>query len=117
MDKKKYTPGITQRFLLICDEVIHEGQAKNRSAFAKSVGEHQQNLSMMEKGTRAPTLEQIAIACKIYGYSANWVMLNIGEKKLKVKEQQSTEERLSNLEAEVSRISRTLKRRKDLMAV
>lgn len=108
--EKKYTPGITQRFLLIIDEVILDGQAKNRSSFAKSVGEHQQNLSLMEKGTRSPTLEQIAIACKLYGYSANWLILNLGEKKLKETEQKTTEERISNLEAQVSKINRRLKK-------
>lgn len=106
MDKHQ----ITERFLMILNEAIKEGQTKNKSTFAKSVGEHQQNLSLMEKGARAPTLEQIAIACKTYGYAPNWLILGIGAKRLKPNDQKTTEERLSNLEWEVSRLKRVTAR-------
>lgn len=111
MDKKQYTGDITKRFLLLCDEVIREGHTRNKSTFAKSVGEYQQNLALMEKGTRSPTLEHIAAACKLYGYSANWVVLNLGEKKLKAQEQKPLDERVSFLESEVARITRVLKKK------
>jgi hypothetical protein len=113
---KEFTEGITQRFLQLCSEVIREGVVNNRKDFATSVGEHQQNLSLMDKGTRAPTLEQIVNACKKYGYSANWLMLNQGAKKIKteIKKTRFTpatmEERVHSLETEVARLDRNLKR-------
>lgn len=106
---KLYTPAITKRFLLIMDEVIRDRKCENRTAFAKSVGEHQQNLPAMENGTRAPTLEQIATACRIYGYSPTWLILGTSEKKMSAKDEKTTDERLSELEAEVVRIKRLIK--------
>jgi hypothetical protein len=110
--KKQHTKNITHRFLQICAEVIQEGHVNNRKEFAESVGEHQQNLSRMDKGTRSPTLEQIATACLKYGYSANWVMLNMGMKKLtkEKKETGTIDQRINNLETEVARITRSLLR-------
>lgn len=112
--KKQHTKSITQRFLQICSEVIQEGKVSNKTDFADSVGEHQQNLSQMEKGKRAPTLEQIATACKKYGYSANWLILNQGLKKVNkdiVKRDTLTvEHRVNNLETEVAKLNRQISR-------
>lgn len=108
---KPHTRGITNRFLQVCAEVIQEGHTDNRKTFAESVGEHQQNLSLMEKGRRAPTLEQIVTACKKYGYSANWLVLNMGQKKLSETVKGSVgsiEQRVNNLETEIAKINRKL---------
>lgn len=106
---KQHTPAITKRFLLIMDEAIRDGHTENRTTFAKSVGEHQQNLSAMEDGARSPTLEQIAAACKVYGYNPTWLILGTGDKRLKAKDQKTDDERLTQLEVEVSKIKRMLK--------
>lgn len=108
---KPHTRAITQRFLQICSEVIQEGHTENKKSFAESVGEHQQNLIMMQNGKRAPTLEQIVAACKTYGYSANWLILNMGQKKLSETIKGSVgslEQRVNNLETEIARINRKL---------
>jgi hypothetical protein len=109
---KHYTPSITKRFLLIVDEVIREGSIGTRTEFAQAVGEHQQNLALMEKGTRAPTLEHIAVACKKFGYSPTWLVLGTGDKKLKVKDQKGIEDRVSELEAIVASLKNMIKRSK-----
>lgn len=111
MSKKQYTTSITQRFLQVCAEVIQEGHVNSRKEFAESVGEHQQNLSLMDKGTRAPTLEQIAKVCIKFGYNANWLILGTGNKKLgPEKKQAPTEERLNVLETAVAKLSRNMER-------
>jgi hypothetical protein len=107
---KQYTPAITTRFLLIMDETIRDGHTENRTTFAKSVGEHQQNLPAMENGTRSPTLEQIATACRMYGYSPTWLIFGTGDKKMKAKDEMSLDQRISELEAEVARIKRLVKK-------
>lgn len=100
---------ITGRFMLICEEALATAQVKTRTEFAKSVGEHQQNLVAMENGSRAPTLEQIAKACDLYGYSPTWLILNRGPKKMKETEQLPIEERVSNLEDQVTRMKRRIR--------
>lgn len=108
---KLHTRGITQRFLQLAAEVIQEGHTDNKKSFAESIGEYQQNIIAMEKGKRAPTLEQVVTACKKYGYSANWLMLNMGQKKLSetIKgSSESLEQRVNNLETEIARINRKL---------
>lgn len=112
MNKKEhkiYSPEITQRFLLICDEVVRDGQVKNKSIFADSIGEHQQNLSKMDGKGRTPTLDQIARVCELFGYSPTWLILGVGEKKMKPGERRPLEGRVTDLEAEVARIKRLLK--------
>lgn len=106
---KTYTPEITKRFLKIMAEAIASDQVKTRMEFAESIGEHQQNLSKMKQGTRAPTLEHIAIACKKYGYSPTWVMLGIGDKKMKGG-QNSLDERILSLEKDMALIQKELKK-------
>lgn len=101
---------MTARFMIICEEVLESQQAKTRSEFARSVGEHQQNLAAMENGSRSPTLEQVARACDIYGYSPTWLILNRGPKKMKETEQLPLEERVAQVEADIARIKRHLKR-------
>lgn len=117
---KEHTAGITQRFLQICAEAIQEGYINNKKEFAESVGEHQQNLSQMDKGKRAPTLDQIVNACRKYGYSANWIMLNQGSKKMGRDAAKGTaitiEQRMNILETEVSKISRNMQRIKSITA-
>lgn len=108
-ESKLYSPEITQRFLLICDEVIRDGQVKNKSTFASSIGEHQQNLSKMDGKGRTPTLDQVARVCELYGYSPTWLILGIGEKKIKPAERIPLEGRVTNLEVELARIKRQLK--------
>ena len=106
---KKRTPGITERFLMICDEVINDGLSKNKSSFMASVGEYQQSRAAMEKGTRAPTLESIVMVCELYGYSANWLILNVGDKRLKASDKKPLEGRVNDLELELAKIKRALR--------
>ena len=102
---------ITERFLLICEEVIREGLCKTKKEFAAVVGEHAQNLTLMAKGSRAPTLEQIAKACELYGYSPTWLILGVGPRKLAGANKDSTENRVSNLELEVARLKKDFKKK------
>lgn len=102
---------MTDRFMIICEEVLQSQLVKSRTEFARSVGEHQQNLAAMENGTRSPTLEQVARACDLYGYSPTWLILNRGPKKMKETEQLPLEERVTLLETEVGRIRRALRRK------
>lgn len=108
MSTKLTKQDITERFLLICEEVIREGLCKTKKEFAGAIGEHPQNLTLMAKGSRAPTLEQVAKACDLYGYSPTWLILNIGPKKLAGTEKDPTEERVSDLELEVARLKKHL---------
>lgn len=112
--KKQHTTAITQRFLQLCTEVIQEGHVTSRKEFAESIGEYATNLAMMEKNKRSPTLEQIVSACKKYGYSANWIMLNMGQKKLSETVKASTgslEQRVNIIETEITRLTRILARK------
>lgn len=97
----------TQNFLVIMGEVISQGLVKNKTEFAKKVGEHQQNITKMETGSRAPTIDQLAAASKLWGYNMNWIVLNTGAKKLDPKMNVPIEERVSILEQQV----RILKKR------
>lgn len=108
MNRKQTKQDITERFLLICEEVIREDLCKTKKEFAAAVGEHPQNLTLMAKGSRFPTLEQIAKACDIYGYSPTWLILNVGPKKLDGSDKDPTEERVSELELEVERLKKHL---------
>jgi len=108
MSRKLTKQDITERFLLICEEVIREGLCKTKKEFAISIGEHPQNLTLMAKGSRFPTLEQIAKACDLYGYSPTWLILNMGSKKLAGNEKDATEERVSELELEVEKLKKFL---------
>lgn len=105
---KEYMADITQRFLLIRDEVIIEGLCKTAAEFAKSIGEYPQNFSRMEKGARYPTLDHIARVCEKYNYNANWVMLNRGSKKLDKKSEVPMEKRVGDLEVQLRSIKKLL---------
>lgn len=107
-NKEEYTQAITQRFLMLKDEVIRDGLCKNAAEFAERVGEHAQNFSKMEKGTRSPTLEHIYRACTEFGYSANWVILNYGPKKTDTTLTVPMEQRITTLELQIRSIKRLL---------
>lgn len=108
--KKENIPGITERYLQIMTEAIQEGLANSKTDFARRVGEHQQNLSTIEKGGRTPTIDQLVNACVEFGYSANWLLLNTGDKKMKKTEMKPLDLRVNDLESEVVRIKRQLKK-------
>lgn len=99
---------ITERFMMICDEVIQAGVCKTRKEFAAAVGEHPQNLTLMDKGTRSPTLEQLARACDLYGYSPTWLILNRGPRKLQEGEKDPIEERVESLESDLEALKKHL---------
>lgn len=103
---KEYATDITQRFLLIKDEVIREGLVNTAKEFATAIGEHSQNFTKMEKGTRSPTLDQVARACEIYGYSPTWVILNKGSKKLDKKAEVPLEKRVDQLEQQMRKLKK-----------
>lgn len=97
----------TQNFLIIMAEVISQGLVKNKTEFAKRVGEHQQNITKMEAGTRSPTIDQLAAVCKLWGYNMNWIVMNASPKKIDPKMNVPIEQRVSVLEQQV----RVLKKR------
>lgn len=105
-NKKPYSTDITRRMLQLMEEVLHERLAKNKGEFAKSIGEYPQNLSMWEKDQRAPTLEQVAVACATYQYNPAWIILGVGSKKMRETEQKSIDHRVSTLEIELAQIKR-----------
>jgi hypothetical protein len=105
---KPNTVEITKRFLQLADEVIRDGLAKNRVEFCKSIGEYQQNFARFEALERAPTLEQLALCCKVYGYNPTWLILGAGEKKMKASEQRTLEQRVSALEVELAGLKRVI---------
>lgn len=105
---KHYTSDITHRFLMIKDEVIKQGLCNTLKEFAEKVGEHPQNFSKMEKGTRFPTLDHIARACAEFGYSAQWLLLNQGPKRSDKKNEETLEQRVSDLETQMRMIKRKL---------
>lgn len=107
MNKAYTKKAITERFLIICEEVIKDGLCKTRKEFAAAVGEHPQNLNLMDKGRRAPTLEQIAQACDHYGYSPTWVILGRGQHKM-TGEKDPTDERLDKVEDDIEMLKRHL---------
>ncbi|HEX7906217.1 MAG TPA: hypothetical protein VF487_20225 [Chitinophagaceae bacterium] len=110
--KPNYKDIATANFLLIMEEVIGTRQCKNRGEFAKSVGEYLPNISIMEKGERAPTLEQCGRACDLYGYNMNWLVMNKGEKKFDPKQSEPITERVSRLEQQILIINRELKKKR-----
>lgn len=107
MDNRKE---ITSRLLLLKDEVIAKGECRNASDFADSIGEYKQNFSLMEKGLRHPTVEHLAKACLQYGYSANWLLLNIGPKKMDKGQNTTLESRVNDLEVKVNALIRAKKK-------
>lgn len=108
--KKKYTPAITKRFLLIMEEVIKEGKCDTEAEFMESIGEHRTNLTVYLKGARSPTLEQLATTCVKYGYSPTWCLLGIGNKKLNIKDEKSIEDRVTELEANMAALKNMIKK-------
>lgn len=77
---KDYKEAITIRFLTCMRQVlmVRMKGCRTMKDFADFVGEHQQNLSKMEKGERSPTLDQTARLCEIFGFSPAWVILGKG---------------------------------------
>ncbi len=112
---KKYTDSVTSRFIQICREVVAAGMVANKTEFAESVGEYQQNLSLMEKGSRAPTIEQICLACEVYNYSPSWLMMGIGDKTMQKPGKRNLEQRLNEIESEVNIIKRALAHKKSIV--
>ena len=108
ISEKKHTVEITKRFLQLADEVVREGMAKNRREFSESIGRHYPNFTRLETFEQAPTLEQIAVACKTYGYNPAWLILGVGEKKMKASEQKPVEVRISTLETEMAQLKRLI---------
>jgi len=77
---KDYKETVTLRFLEAMRRVLmarKEG-CKTMKQFAEFVGEHQQNISKMERGERMPTVEQICRLCEVFGFSPAWVLLGRG---------------------------------------
>jgi hypothetical protein len=107
----QHTTAITKRFLLLMNEVLKDGLCATKGDFAGKIGEYQQNFPLMEQGIRAPTLEQLATACKVFGYSPTWLILGAGEKKLKAAESKTIETRLTELETEMAAVKRMLKKK------
>lgn len=107
-----YKETATANFLLIMKEVISAGVVKNKTEFAKLVGEYQQNIALMESGKRAPTIDQLATACELWGYSLNWIIMDRGPKMRDPKQEKPLDERVNDLEKKVDLLSRRLDRRK-----
>jgi hypothetical protein len=100
---------ITKRFLQIIDELIQDGVCDTKKEFAERIGEHPQNLTLMAKGTRAPTLEQVAQTCKLFGYSPTWLILNEGPRKLvDLLRDEGLNNRVDDLETEVENLKKFL---------
>lgn len=100
---------ITNRFLQLMNEVIKDGLCKNRGEFAKAIGEYAQNLGKMEQHERSPTLVQVANACQHFEYSPTWLVLGVGEKRMNKLDQATVEQRLNNLEADMTKLKRLAK--------
>jgi hypothetical protein len=109
--KKKYTPAITKRFLVIMDESIKEGLCSTQAEFLTSIGEHRQSLPAYLEGTRSPTLEQVATTCTKYGYSPTWLILGTGDKKMNAKDEKTIENRVTELETTVAALKNQIKRK------
>lgn len=106
MPKEKTDAGITQRFLLLMDEVLSNGLTKSKETFAATVGLDAQNLSPMQRGERSPTVNQCAAACLAFGYSANWLLLNTGPKKTDNELNIPIEKRVNDLEIKMRLLQR-----------
>jgi hypothetical protein len=104
-----YTPAITRRFLVIMEETVKEGTCESNGAFLESIGEYRQNLYGYLDGSRNPTLEQLATTCTKYGYSPTWVLLGMGDKRMKAGDNKSIEARVTELEASVARLNKLIK--------
>jgi hypothetical protein len=110
-NKKKHTPAITKRFLLIMDETIKEGKCESEADFLTSIGEHRTNLYAYQNGTRSPTLEQVATTCLKYNYAPTWLILGTGDKKMSPKNQKTIEDRVSELEVTVAALKNQVRRK------
>jgi DNA-binding XRE family transcriptional regulator len=89
---------ITQRFLE-CLRMVRIKQingVKNTAQVAAIIGAHQQNISNMEKGTRHPTVEQIARLCEHFNFSTEWVLLGSGN--MEKQEKTSSDNQLNRIE-------------------
>lgn len=107
---KDFATDITQRFLLVKQEVIREGLCSTAKEFGAAIGEHSQNFAKMENGTRSPTLDQIARVCDQYGYNGNWILMGMAPKKLDKKQEVPFEQRLATLEMDVRRIKKQMEK-------
>jgi transcriptional regulator with XRE-family HTH domain len=77
----EYRDEVSKRFLNAMRQIISERKqgCKTITQFAKMIGEHQQNISKMEKGERFPTIDQICRLCLIFDISPTWILLGEGE--------------------------------------
>jgi transcriptional regulator with XRE-family HTH domain len=76
-----YRDKVTTRFLHAMRQIISERKqgCKTITQFAKLIGEHQQNISKMEKGERFPTIDQVCRLCLLFDISPTWILLGEGE--------------------------------------
>ncbi len=79
---KELSNGVTGRFLEAMRDIISKNVngVTNRRLFGERIGEYQQNFSKMERGERSPTIESLCKLCTEFGYSAEWLLLGLGEK-------------------------------------
>lgn len=79
---KELAAGVTARFLEAMEHIISNNikGVTSRKKFGDMVGEYQQNFSKMESGKRSPTIKSLVKLCTEFGYSAEWLLLGIGEK-------------------------------------
>jgi transcriptional regulator with XRE-family HTH domain len=75
-----YKEKVTLRFLEAMRRILmaRVKGCKTVSQFAAFIGEHPQNISKMENGTRFPTIDQVCRLCEVFGYSPNWLLLGKG---------------------------------------
>jgi transcriptional regulator with XRE-family HTH domain len=81
MAGKERSQQVTQRFLYAMKQVIaleREG-VDTRAAFAQMIGEHSQNISKMEHGTRYPTIEAICLMCDAFKINPSWLLMGTGD--------------------------------------
>jgi hypothetical protein len=81
--KKQIEKGVRERFLEAVDEVKSKGvkQGTSYKEIFESIDSHQQVHSQMKQGLQFPTVKQLILFHKKYGYSFQWLMLGIGAKK------------------------------------
>ncbi|WP_346236703.1 hypothetical protein ABDK00_014270 [Niabella insulamsoli] len=112
--KKKeidYRQEIRSRFLEAIRTIIKDRAhgIKTVAELAPKIGAFQQNISLMEKGDRYPTLEQVAKLCETFEFSTEWIMLGKGQLQLNGQKSSENEDRFIRIEKALNELLKASK--------
>ncbi|MDR1340139.1 MAG: helix-turn-helix domain-containing protein [Prevotellaceae bacterium] len=70
---------VSDRFIEVVDRITTGRNKITKKVFAKSIGMANTNLYLVERGERAPTLNQVAMTIREYSVNPAWLFKGEGE--------------------------------------